>query len=101
MARHTQAIHGYQAIHGWPGSAVGPEQIPFPPFFPARHNSPDNIGNRLKDRLRALVESLQKEPDFNSATIRTKNTDADGFIKHTGEKAQLRVELYVWVEQLE
>ena len=25
MARHTQAIHGYQAIHGWPGSAVGPE----------------------------------------------------------------------------
>ena len=26
VALHTQAIHGYQAIHGWPGSAVGPEQ---------------------------------------------------------------------------
>ena len=29
MARHTQAIHGYQAIRGWPGSAVGPEHIAF------------------------------------------------------------------------
>ena len=23
-----QAIHRHQAIHGWPGSAVGPEQSP-------------------------------------------------------------------------
>ena len=23
----TQAIHGHQAIRGWPGSAVGPEQL--------------------------------------------------------------------------
>ena len=23
----TQAIHGHQTIHGWPGSAVGPEQV--------------------------------------------------------------------------
>ena len=30
MARHTQAIHGYRAIRGWPGFAVGPEQ---PPLF--------------------------------------------------------------------
>ena len=27
MARHCQAIQGYQAIHGWPGSLVGPEQM--------------------------------------------------------------------------
>ena len=27
MARHSQAIRGYQAIHGWPGSTVGPEQF--------------------------------------------------------------------------
>ena len=25
MARHTQAIHGYQATHGWPGPTAGPE----------------------------------------------------------------------------
>ena len=27
MARYCQAVPGHQAIHGWPGSAVGPEQI--------------------------------------------------------------------------
>ena len=31
MARHTQAIHGYQAIHGWPGPSadgLGPRLAP-------------------------------------------------------------------------
>ena len=27
MARYCQAIHGHQAIRGWPGSAYGPEQF--------------------------------------------------------------------------
>ena len=27
LARPSQAIHGYQAIRGWPGPAVGPEQF--------------------------------------------------------------------------
>ena len=25
QAGHRQAIHGFRAIRGWPGSAVGPE----------------------------------------------------------------------------
>ena len=29
MARHGQAVHGYQAIRGWPGSAYGPEQMSY------------------------------------------------------------------------
>ena len=27
MARHRKAIRGYRAIHGWPGSTVGPERV--------------------------------------------------------------------------
>ena len=34
MARHSQANGGCQAIHGWPGSTVGPEQILMEISFP-------------------------------------------------------------------